>query len=209
MSLEIWLAYVVATTILLIIPGPTIMLVVAYALGQGKRTAPWTVAGVGLGDSVAMIAAFAGLGAILSASAMAFDILKYGGAAYLIWLGYKMWRAKPDPAALLAVEAGEFRGWRLFGHAFVVTALNPKGMVFFVAFVPQFLNATAPLLPQLVIMGSTFVVLGVLNAAIYALAAGYARERIANARTLKLVNRVGGGFLIGAGLLTAAMKRTA
>lgn len=209
MSLEIWLAYVLATTILLIIPGPTIMLVVAYALGQGKRTAPWTVAGVGLGDSVAMIAAFAGLGAVLAASAAAFDILKYAGAAYLVWLGIKMWRSKPDPAALLAVEAEGFQGWRLFGHAFVVTALNPKGMVFFVAFVPQFLDSAAPLFPQLAIMGTTFVVLGILNALIYALAAGFAREKIANARTLTLVNRVGGSFLIGAGLLTAAMKRTA
>lgn len=206
MTIELYLAYLLATTIVLVVPGPTIMLVVGYALAEGRRGALAIVAGVGLGDLLAATVSLAGLGALLATSATLFTVLKWVGAGYLVWLGIKLWRCEPR----LAAPGGE--GVRRSDlekgvHAFVVTALNPKGIAFFIAFLPQFVNKTAPLVPQLILLGATFVALGVLNAALYALLAGSVRERIQRPATLRLINRTGGSVLIGAGLLTAALRR--
>src|SRR5918997_4338499 len=93
MTLETWLAFAAASTVLIVIPGPTILLVVSYALGQGWRTALPMAVGVALGDFTAMTLSLLGLGALLAASATVFTILKWGGAAYLVWLGVKLWRS--------------------------------------------------------------------------------------------------------------------
>ena len=206
MPLELWIAFALASAALLAIPGPTVMLVVSYALGRGRVTGWASVPGVTLGDFTAMTASLLGAGALLAASATAFTILKFAGAAYLVWLGIKLWRAKPE---LDEITAEKGRGGRraIFWQSFVVTALNPKSIVFFVAFVPQFIDPAAPLLMQFVILEATFLTLAALNVAIWVLAVGTLRERFRNPATLKLVNRIGGGFLIGAGLLTAAMRR--
>ena len=207
MATEVWLAYVAATTLLLIIPGPTIMLVISYAIAEGRRAALSTVIGVGLGDFAAMTLSLAGLGAILATSAELFTLLKWIGAAYLVWLGIKLWRA---PAILPSSDGSETEGKSgraMLTHAFLVTLLNPKGIAFFIAFTPQFLDPAAPLLPQLVIMEATFVTLGVANAAAYAWLASSARDRIRRPAALRTINRLGGTVLIGAGLATAAIKR--
>ncbi|MEC9345875.1 MAG: LysE family translocator [Pseudomonadota bacterium] len=205
MPLDVYLAYLLACTVLVVIPGPTVMLVVANALSLGKGLAMRSVIGVGLGDLTAMIVSFVGLGAVLAASADLFTVLKLVGAAYLVWLGIGLWRARPDPEALKAVGAG--KGRRLIGQAWLVTALNPKGIVFFVAFVPQFMDASAPALPQFVILGATFFVVAVINAAAWAWLAGSARARISRVSTLRWINRAGGSVMIGAGLLTATLRR--
>lgn len=205
MSLELYLAYVLASTLLVILPGPTVMLVVANALSRGRPAAMQSVIGVGLGDVTAMVVSFAGLGAVLAASATLFTALKFVGAAYLIWLGIGLLRAKPDPAALTNVAPSS--GGQLIRQAWIVTALNPKGIVFFIAFVPQFMNPASPALPQFLVLGSTFLALAVLNAVAYAWVAGSVRRRITQVSTLRWINRIGGSVMIGAGLLTAAMRR--
>jgi threonine/homoserine/homoserine lactone efflux protein len=212
MSLELWLAFVAASAILLAIPGPTILIVVSYALGHGRRAALSTVAGVALGDFTAMTCSMLGLGALLATSAMLFTALKWLGAAYLVYLGLKLWRAPPTLAAAAADEAGaspvpELRPWRMFGHAYLVTALNPKSLVFFVAFLPQFLDLSAPLAPQMIVLEATFVTLAALNALAYALAASAARTQIRRPSVQRAVNRVGGSLLIGAGV-AAMTSRT-
>ncbi len=210
MSLELWLAFVAASAILLAIPGPTILIVVSYALGHGRRAALSTVAGVALGDFTAMTCSMLGLGALLATSAMLFTALKWLGAAYLVWLGIKLWRAPPTLGAAGAEgEAGaapELRPWRMFGHAYVVTALNPKSLVFFVAFLPQFLDLSAPLAPQMIVLEATFVTLAALNALAYALAASAARTQIRRPSVQKAVNRVGGTLLIGAGVAAVTWR---
>ena len=208
MTLELYLAYLVATTIVLVVPGPTIMLVIGYALAEGRRSAFAIVAGVGLGDLLAATVSLAGLGALLATSASLFTVLKWLGAGYLVWLGIRLWRREPH---LAATDDDRVRrsDWQKGLHAFVVTALNPKGIAFFIAFLPQFVNPAAPLAPQLVLLGATFVVLGVVNAALYAALAGTIGTRIRRPATLRLINRTGGSVLIGAGLLTAAMRRAA
>lgn len=205
MPLENWLSFVAAAIILLLIPGPTVTLVIAYALGQGKRAAFAMVAGVALGDLVAISLSLLGLGALLAASASLFALLKWLGAAYLIYLGIKLWRSAPSAEAIAArARATSSRG--VFLHAFAVTATNPKGMVFFVAFVPQFIDPARPYLLQAVILIATFVGLAAINSAAYALLAASARERIANPNTLRFLNRAGGSVLIGAAIATTLAR---
>lgn len=206
MTLELYCAYVVATLIVLAIPGPTIMLVVSYALAQGRKSASASVLGVGLGDATAATASLLGLGAVLAASATLFTVLKWVGAIYLFWIGLKMWRNRP--AALEPHAVAEAPGRKVFLHAFVVTALNPKGIIFFMAFLPHFIAAEAPVAPQLVLLGATFVVLGVVNAALYALAASAVGNRLRSPRAMSIVNRLGGGFLMSAAIMTAGMQRS-
>ncbi len=206
MTLELYCAYVVATLIVLAIPGPTIMLVVSYALAQGRKSASASVLGVGLGDATAATASLLGLGAVLAASATLFTVLKWVGAIYLFWIGLKMWRNRP--AALEPHTVAEAPGRKVFLHAFVVTALNPKGIIFFMAFLPHFIAAEAPVAPQLVLLGATFVVLGVVNAALYALAASAVGNRLRSPRAMSIVNRLGGGFLMSAAIMTAGMQRS-
>lgn len=210
MSLEAWFAFAAASAIMLAIPGPTILLVVSYALGHGRKTALATVSGVALGDFTAMTASLFGLGAVLAASATLFTVLKWIGGAYLIWLGIKLWRA-PVMFEPMADNDNlpEKKSIRVFLHAYVVTALNPKSIVFFVAFVPQFLNPALPFFGQMLIMEATFLVLATINASTYALAANAARGLIRKASIQRAVNRTGGTLLIAAGAVTAGYRRIA
>lgn len=202
MALETWLAFVAATVVMLAIPGPTILLVIGQSLGAGGRAALPLVAGVALGDLTAMTLSLAGLGALLAASAALFTVLKFAGAAYLVWLGVKLWRAPVEDGALPPVTAR-----RAFRDAYVVTALNPKGIAFFVAFVPLFVNAGAPFLPQAALLVATFVGLAAVNAGIYALLAARLSGAVRRPVVRRAFNRGGGLVLIGAGLATAAMRR--
>ena len=207
MTWEIWTAYVIATTILLMIPGPTVLLVVGYALSSGRRSAWLTVPGVALGDAVAMTASLTGLGALLAASADAFTVLKWIGAAYLVYLGVRMWRTEPSIGEIEPGGAARAQ-WSLAAHAFAVTALNPKSIAFFIAFLPQFISPAAPVAPQLFILGATFLALAIVTVAVYAILAAGMRERLRQPRSIRAINRTGGGLLIGAGIMTAALRRS-
>lgn len=207
MDFNIWLTFVAASTALLFIPGPTVLLVLSYAISHGRRVAVATAAGVAFGDLVAMTASLAGLGALVLASATLFTLIKWIGAAYLVWLGMrlilgarKMSVADLDPPKAASPH-------RIFGHAAAVTALNPKSIVFFIAFVPQFIRVDMPLIPQFAILVATFVTLAALNALAYAVLADQVRARIARPAILVWLARIGGGALIGMGVLTAAYRR--
>jgi threonine/homoserine/homoserine lactone efflux protein len=207
MVVEIWLAFVAATIVLLIIPGPTILLVVSYALGQGWRAALPMAVGVALGDLTAVTVSLVGLGALLATSATVFTALKWIGAVYLVWLGVKLWRAS---ASLDAVPRTDpVRAGRLMAHAWIVTALNPKSITFFVAFLPQFIVPSRDVPRQMVILGATFVTLAFLNAFGYAALAARARGMVRNERVIGTFNKVGGTLLIGAGLAAASVRTAA
>jgi len=208
MSLELWLAFAAASTVMLLIPGPTVLIVVSYALGHGRRSAMATVAGVALGDFTAMTASMLGLGVLLSTSAALFTGLKWVGAAYLVYLGVKLWRA-PVTVGADAADEPAVSPLRMMLHTYAVTALNPKSIVFFVAFLPQFLDTAQPLASQMVAMEATFLMLATLNATLYALLASAARKAVRTPSVQRAVNRTGGSLLIGAGLLTAAWKKAA
>ncbi len=191
MDFTLWLAFVAASTALLMIPGPTVLLVMSYALSQGRRVAVASAGGVAVGDAIAMSASLAGLGALVLASATLFTVLKWVGAAYLVWMGWTLFRSagvttlgRVDPVPDVPVRA-------VFGHAAVVTALNPKSIVFFIAFVPQFLRADDPLLPQFTILTATFVALATLNALAYALLADRLRAGLKRPTVLRRMTRAG------------------
>ena len=207
MSLEHWLAFAVASQILLVIPGPTVLLVISYALGYGRRPAAAIVAGVALGDLTSITASMLGLGAILATSAEIFTVLRLVGGAYLIWLGIKLWRAPVTAETDDSAGVPMARPARMFAHAYAVTALNPKSIVFFVAFVPQFLDAARPLGPQMALLAATFVGLATLNATLYALLAASARRTLRAPSARRAVNRVGATLLMAAGLLALGWRR--
>ncbi|CAA0098619.1 Homoserine/homoserine lactone efflux protein [Starkeya nomas] len=204
MPIETWLAFVAASAVLLVIPGPTILLVVSYALGQGRRVAFPVALGVALGDFTAMTLSMLGLGALLATSATLFTILKWIGAAYLIWLGIKLWRAGGAPSFGEARAAGPT--WRMMLHAWIVTALNPKSITFFVAFLPQFLDPAGDFLTQMAVFETTFLALAAANAFGYALLAGRLRGAVRSPRLVATFNRVGGSLLIAAGVTTLAWR---
>lgn len=210
MSIENWLAFVAASAVMLAIPGPTIVLVISYALTHGRKIAAATVAGVALGDFTAMTASMLGLGALLATSAMLFTGLKWIGAAYLIYLGIKLWRAPVRASSVDdAKTSADMNARRIFLHTYLVTSLNPKSIIFFVAFVPQFMDVYQPLLGQMLILETTFLVLATINAGLYAIMASSARNTIRSPKVQSVVNRTGGGLMIGAGLLAVGMRRAA
>ena len=206
MPLDLWFAFAAASAILVAIPGPTVLLVVAYALGAGRRTALWTVAGVFLGDLLAITLSVLGLGVILAASATLFTALKWAGGAYLIWLGWRLFTA-PAEGETISARGADKSGRAMLLHAFAVTATNPKGIVFFVAFLPQFIDPGLPAAPQLAIMVATFTVIGAANALVYALAAGTLRKRIRRPSVMRWLNRSGGAALMAMGAATILLRR--
>ncbi|MBR0555071.1 LysE family translocator [Ciceribacter sp. L1K23] len=210
MSFELWIAFVAASAVLVAIPGPTILLVVSYALGHGRRTAAATVTGVVLGDFVAMTASMLGVGALLMASADAYAILRIIGGAYLVYLGIRLWRAPVGDGPLADNDnLPEEKPLRILGHAFVVTALNPKSLIFFVAFLPQFIDPARPFPLQMAILEVTFLTIAAANALAYALIAEKARAYIRRKAVRKAINRTGGTLLIAAGAVTAGYRRIA
>lgn len=207
MDLQIWLAFVLASVVILIIPGPTIILVISQAITHGRRVVWPLVAGVTLGDFTAMTLSLLGLGAVLSASATLFSILKWIGAGYLIYLGLRMWLSTPDPTGTRLSSSRHTRH-SPFKSAFVVTALNPKSIAFFVAFLPQFVDPQRQSLPQLILLGATFLVFAAVNAGLYAIFAGRLRDAVIDSRVNRWFNRCGGSALIGAGIVTATLERS-
>lgn len=207
MTAETWIAFTVAAMVVLIIPGPTIIFVVSQAVAHGRRAVIPLAVGVTLGDLTAMTFSLLGLGAVLTASAALFSTLKWLGAAYLVYLGVKLWRSKTTIADIQSEAAGT-SSRSLLKSAFIVTALNPKSISFFVAFLPQFVNPAHAALPQLIVLGGTFLLLGTLNASLYALFAGNLREILRSPRAHRRLHRCGGSALIGTGIFTAAAHQT-
>jgi len=196
MNPEIWAAFALASALVLVIPGPTILLVTAQSLAHGMRGAWATVLGVALGDLMAICVALLGLGSLLAASAQLFVAVKWAGALYLLWMGVRMWRrhdtAQPLPPAPR----------RMFRDAFAVTVANPKSIGFFVAFLPQFMDDGQAWAPQAATMAATFVGLATVNALAYAVLASRLQGRL----RLSGLRKTGGAMLVGAGLYTLVRK---
>ncbi|WP_313333299.1 LysE family translocator [Comamonas sp.] len=196
MPIELWLAFVAASAVLLIIPGPTILTVISYSMAQGRRANVPLVAAVALGDSTALVVS----------SAFWFSAVKWAGGLYLIYLGIKLLRAGISPSKLAAAPVSSAR-WKLFANTYLVTALNPKGIVFFVAFLPQFISAGAPAHQQLWILALTFVAMATLNATLYAVFASSARKLLSSPTALRRFHIAGGSLLSAAGVWALLARR--
>jgi threonine/homoserine/homoserine lactone efflux protein len=206
MSLEIWLAFVLASAILLIIPGPTILTVISYSMAHGRRANVALIAAVALGDSTALVVSLLGLGALLATSAFWFTVVKWVGGLYLLYLGARLLRAGITSSEVAAPAAPKSL-WRLFANTYLVTALNPKGIVFFVAFLPQFIDPSTSVTRQLWVLACTFVVMATINASLYAVFAGSARKLLASSRAQRRFNMAGGSLLFAAGVWALLAKR--
>jgi homoserine/homoserine lactone efflux protein len=208
LSIELWLAFVAASAILLVLPGPTILTVISYSVAHGRRANVSLVAAVALGDSTALVLSILGLGALLATSALWFTVIKVVGGLYLIYLGIKLFRAGASPMESSASPMPASRR-RLFANTYLVTALNPKGIVFFVAFLPQFIDPTSDASRQLWVLAITFVVLATINATLYAMFAASARRILASKRAQRRFSLAGGSLLSAAGMWALLAKRVA
>lgn len=205
MDIELWLALLAASIVLLAIPGPVVMLLFGYTMGYGRSVAAAAIPGVVLGDFVAMTVSLLGAGAVLQASANLFLALKLAGAVYLIWLGVQIWRSDTKPLVISREQSGKHK-LAAFRDAFLVTALNPKDIVFFVAFLPQFITTTRPVLPQIILIEITFLGLVFVSTTIWILLSETLVSRFKDTRNLKFVNRAGATCLVGAGAITALTR---
>jgi threonine/homoserine/homoserine lactone efflux protein len=206
--LHLWFAFVAASAVLLIIPGPTILTVFSYSMSHGRRAKLPLVAAVALGDSTALVVSLLGLGALLATSAFWFTVVKWIGGVYLLVLGIRLLRAGVSPAEIAAPAVPGSR-WKLFINTYLVTALNPKGIVFFVAFLPQFISPAADVTRQLWVLAVTFVVMAASNATLYAVFAGSARRVLASRRAQRGFHLAGGTLLSVAGVWALLAKRPA
>jgi homoserine/homoserine lactone efflux protein len=208
MSLELWLVYCVAAIGLSLTPGPNGLLVLTHGMRFGVRRTVFTALGGVSGFFLLVAASLAGLGALLAASEQAFTIAKWIGAAYLVYLGVRTWGA-PAPQLLRrpnAREGNEPRGsLQLFGQGFVVAVSNPKALIFFAAFLPQFMQAGVPYWLQLAVLGGTFALVEF----IYELVIASAAQRVAPwlGRNGRLFNRIAGVTFVAIGALLARANR--
>lgn len=211
MSLQTWWLYVVTVFFVSATPGPNMLLVMTHGARHGMRPAFGTMAGCMTALIAMMSVSAAGLGAVLKAWPMLFDTLRYVGAAYLVYLGYKSWRAKvstedaPDVAAPAVAEDASFG--KLFKAGFLVAGSNPKAILFAAAFLPQFIDPVAAKLPQFAILLGTFAVIEVSWYVIYATGGLRIAPYLREARVLKAFNRISGGVFMGFGALMAAVHR--
>lgn len=207
MNLEMWLAFTLASSILLIIPGPTILTVISYSVSHGYRVKVPLIIAVALGDSTALALSLLGLGTLLAESAFWFQVVKWAGGLYLIFLGVKLIRAGIKPSDFER-DTGYASSWKLFINTYLVTALNPKGIIFFVAFLPLFIDVSLNISRQLWILAITFVALATFNAALYAVFAGKARQLLSSPKTQRIFNLTGGSLLSVAGLWALSARHS-
>ncbi|GFO67337.1 lysine transporter LysE [Geomonas limicola] len=208
MSFQVWLAFVATSAILLVIPGPTVLTLVSYALAHGRSARLPLTAAVALGDATSLCVSILGLGALLATSAFWFTVLKTVGSLYLLFLGFKLLRAGCSASEIGAARPSESR-WRMFLNTYLVTALNPKGIVFFVAFLPQFVDPGAAAGEQLWILALTFVGLAIVNATCYTVFAVSARRLLASQGSQRVFNLTGGSLLSAAGVWALWAKHRA
>lgn len=208
MTSHTWLALLPALFLLSMVPGPNNLLTAANGIRFGARSATIAVAGR-IVAFVAMIAlTVAGLGALLAASETAFAVVKWSGVAYLTWLGVQTWRAPPLLAAAELTVPASANLQRLTRQEMLLAAGNPKAILIFTAVFPQFVDPAAPALPQLALIGVTFLATEWIVAALYALAGSRLGLMRLRARWQRLPNQVFGGLFVAAAGLLATARRT-
>ncbi|MDR9469410.1 LysE family translocator [Marinospirillum sp.] len=206
MAIESWFAFVIASTILLVIPGPTILAVISYSVTHGRRANIPLVAAVALGDSTALFASIVGLGALFAVSAFWFTAVKVAGGLYLLYLGIQLFRSGCIPTEMAELASDSSR-LKLFANTYLITALNPKGIVFFIAFLPQFITPGENGMLQMWLLAVTFVALATLNTTLYTVFASYARRLLASSKAQRRFKFAGGALLSTAGIWALLAKR--
>jgi homoserine/homoserine lactone efflux protein len=201
MSIELYLAYVLACVVITIVPGPTVTLIVANSLTYGARAGLLNVLGTQFGLALMLVVLLVGLASVIMVMGSLFDWLRLAGAAYLIWLGWKLLRAS---GSLEQPEVPEPRGGFIV-QGFLVLMGNPKALLWFGAFIPQFVDPKGDYVGQVILLGLTAMVVAALSDGAYAVVTGRASALLTRSR-VRLVNRIGGLCLIGGGAWLALTR---
>jgi homoserine/homoserine lactone efflux protein len=202
MNLELFTAFLLITVVLLVTPGPIVTLVVATGATQGVRAALTTVAGTTLGNAILLSAIALGLNWVLTHAVLLFELLRWGGVAYLVWLGLQAWFHAGKAGPNLQPEAHVH-----FLRGILVALSNPKTLVFFTAFLPQFIDAKLPAGQQLAVMCSVSVLIAAMTDSAWAVAAGLGRAWFVNPTRLRVLRRLSGTVLIGGGIWLSLARR--
>ncbi len=208
MPLETWLAFVVAALLISVSPGAGVVSCLAAGLRFGFARGVWNVFGLIAGLMFVMVVAAAGLGALLATSTLAFTIMKWLGAAYLVWLGVQQWRA---PAVALDPDGATLGATRreLVVRGFLVNATNPKSVIFMLAVLPQFIDPARPQVVQYAVCGATLCASDLVVMSAYTAFAAKALRLLRKPSQVRALNRAFGGLLVSMGALLATFKRVA
>jgi len=203
MSLELYLAYVAACVVLVIVPGPTVTLIIANSLKYGTRAGLLNIVGTQIGLAACIAIVLAGLASLIEAMGMLFDVLRLAGATYLIWLG---WKLLSSSSALDETEASSVPRGGFIWQGFVVLMSNPKALVLFGALFPQFIDPSGDYVSQVLLLGGTAMATALLFDGVYAVLSGRA-SAVLSRRRVNLVSRTSGVCLIGGGVWLALQRR--
>ena len=206
MTWSTWALFAVTEAALCFVPGPAVLLVVAQGLAQGARASIWPNLGILTGNTIYFALSAAGLGAVLLASYDVFLAIKWAGAAYLVWLGVSAFFGKSSTLSVNAARERP-RGLRMLANGVVLQLANPKAILFFTAFLPQFIDPGEALVPQFVILAITSVVIEFFVLLAYGSLAGRAATAAARPNLARWINRASGSLLVAAGIGMAALRR--
>lgn len=202
MNFELYLAFLAVSVVIIIVPGPNVTLILATGATRGARAGLMTVAGTTLAQILQVVAVALGLAWLVGAYGNLFDVLRYVGAAYLVYLGIQAWRRAGDrPADLKAASANVKKG-------FLVGLANPKTLAFFAAFFPQFIDVSMPYGIQFAVLSASYLLLAVIIDSAYAIAGGMGRRLLATDRSRLILGRASGVVLAGGGLWLASLRRS-
>ena len=212
MDLQVWLAFLVASCVIAVSPGSGAVLSMSHGLSYGVRRTTATIVGLQLGLAVILLVAGLGVGAVLTASATAFTVIKVVGACYLLWLGWRQWRApvaKIDGDAQASAGEPDLTAGQRVLRGFLTNVTNPKGIVFMAAVLPQFIQPARPLWLQLLVLLATTVMVDVTVMHGYAWLAARLQGVLRSVRARRAQNRVFGGVLMAMGAFLFMFKRSA
>ncbi|MEW6707606.1 MAG: LysE family transporter [Pseudomonadota bacterium] len=210
MELSTWLAFFAASWAISLSPGAGAIAAMSAGLTHGFARGYFLTFGLVAGIVTQVVVVSVGLGALIATSSLAFAVIKWLGVAYLVWLGIKQWRAPAEPMVAEAAGSSEpVRRRSLVLRGWMVNAVNPKGTVFLLAVVPQFLALQQPLMPQYAVIGGTLAFTDLVVMGGYTALAARVLRLLRTARQMRAMNRVFGGLFVGAGALLATFKRAA
>lgn len=204
MELQVYFAFIIATGIMIALPGPSVLLTVANSISFGWKCGIITVAGATMGIAVQLIIAIIGLTWLLDVFAEIFNWVRWVGAMYLVYLGIKQWRSANNT---IAIRESSISKKNLFTQGLVITIPNPKSLMFIAAFLPQFISIENPIGVQFAIIIPTFLVITFVVTSVWALVAGKASQFLRSPRAIKSTSRTAGGLMIAAGIGLAAARR--
>jgi len=197
MDINLWLAFIVSTALIIAIPGPTVMLVVSHALAHGSLLAMGTVSAIAVADIILIALSYLGIATLLSTSVMLFSAVKICGAGYLVYIGVRLFRAE---GGVGVPESRTSSALRLAQEGFFSTLLNPKSFIFVISFFPQFMRPDEPSLQQIVVLTATFLTVAVAVISVYVMLAGRLGDRFRRGAGWKILNRVAGSMLVITGI---------